>query len=80
MNNVFVYCEVEDGVVAEVSQELLTKGRSWPINSNANWKLSSSVKDWMASKIRYFPMVLMWCTLPTIYVWSLLRHHLTQRF
>ncbi|GET23600.1 electron transfer flavoprotein subunit alpha/FixB family protein [Prolixibacter denitrificans] len=28
MNNVFVYCEVEEGVVAEVSQELLTKGRS----------------------------------------------------
>ncbi|TKG88869.1 electron transfer flavoprotein subunit alpha/FixB family protein [Puteibacter caeruleilacunae] len=28
MNSVFVYCEIEDGVVAEVSQELLTKGRS----------------------------------------------------
>jgi len=28
MNNVFVYCEIEDGHVAEVSQELLTKGRS----------------------------------------------------
>ncbi|MDR2389230.1 MAG: electron transfer flavoprotein subunit alpha/FixB family protein [Tannerellaceae bacterium] len=28
MNNVYVYCEIEDGVVAEVSQELLTKGRS----------------------------------------------------
>ncbi len=28
MNNVFVYCETEDGQVAEVSQELLTKGRS----------------------------------------------------
>ena len=28
MNNIFVYCEIEDGVVAEVSQELLTKGRS----------------------------------------------------
>jgi electron transfer flavoprotein alpha subunit len=28
MNNIFVYCEVEDGIVAEVSQELLTKGRS----------------------------------------------------
>jgi electron transfer flavoprotein alpha subunit len=28
MNNVFVYCEVEEGVIAEVSQELLTKGRS----------------------------------------------------
>lgn len=28
MNNIFVYCEIEDGNVAEVSQELLTKGRS----------------------------------------------------
>ena len=28
MNNLFVYCEVEDGVVADVSLELLTKGRS----------------------------------------------------
>ncbi len=27
MNNVFVYCETEGSVVAEVSQELLTKGR-----------------------------------------------------
>ena len=28
MNNIFVYCEIEDGQVAEVSQELMTKGRS----------------------------------------------------
>lgn len=28
MNNVFVYCEIEEGQVAEVSLELLTKGRS----------------------------------------------------
>ncbi len=28
MNNIFVYCEVEEGVVSEVSLELLTKGRS----------------------------------------------------
>lgn len=28
MNNVIVYCEIEDGHVAEVSQELMTKGRS----------------------------------------------------
>ncbi len=28
MNSVFVYCEIEDGHVAEVSLELLTKGRS----------------------------------------------------
>jgi electron transfer flavoprotein alpha subunit len=27
MNNLFVYCEIEDGAVAEVSLELLTKGR-----------------------------------------------------
>ena len=27
MNNVFVYCEIEDGKVADVSLELLTKGR-----------------------------------------------------
>ncbi len=27
MNNIFVYCEVEEGVVSEVSLELLTKGR-----------------------------------------------------
>ncbi|WP_372776389.1 electron transfer flavoprotein subunit alpha/FixB family protein [Mangrovibacterium sp.] len=28
MNNIVVYCEIEDGQVAEVSQELMTKGRS----------------------------------------------------
>jgi len=28
MNNIFVYCEVEEGVVADVSLELLTKGRN----------------------------------------------------
>ncbi|MDR2292818.1 MAG: electron transfer flavoprotein subunit alpha/FixB family protein [Prevotellaceae bacterium] len=28
MNNLFVYCEIEDNVVADVSLELLTKGRS----------------------------------------------------
>ena len=28
MNNVFVYCEVEDGKAADVSLEILTKGRS----------------------------------------------------
>ena len=28
MNNLFVYCEIEDGKIADVSLELLTKGRS----------------------------------------------------
>lgn len=27
MNSVFVYCEIEDGIIADVSLELLTKGR-----------------------------------------------------
>ncbi len=28
MNNIFVFCEIDEGKVADVSQELLTKGRS----------------------------------------------------
>lgn len=28
MNNVFVYCEIEDGLIGDVSLELLTKGRT----------------------------------------------------
>ncbi|MDR1331393.1 MAG: electron transfer flavoprotein subunit alpha/FixB family protein [Tannerella sp.] len=28
MNNLFVYCEIEDGIVSDVSLELLTKGRT----------------------------------------------------
>ncbi len=28
MNNVFVYCEIEDGIIVDVSLELLTKGKS----------------------------------------------------
>ena len=28
MNNLYVYCEIEDGIVVDVSLELLTKGRS----------------------------------------------------
>jgi electron transfer flavoprotein alpha subunit len=27
VNNIFVYCEIEDGHVVDVSLELLTKGR-----------------------------------------------------
>jgi electron transfer flavoprotein alpha subunit len=34
MNSVFVYCEIEDGQVAEVSMELLTKGAP-PSSSSA---------------------------------------------
>ena len=37
MNNVFVYLEIEEGTVAEVSQELLTR-RTLPTNWVANSK------------------------------------------
>ena len=39
MNNIFVYCEIEDGQVAEVSQELLTKGRT--LANELNCKLEA---------------------------------------
>ncbi len=39
MNSVFVYCEIEDSQVAEVSQELLTKGRT--LANELNCKLEA---------------------------------------
>lgn len=41
MNDLFVYCETEDGVVADVSLELLTKGRA--LASQLNCKLEALV-------------------------------------
>ncbi|MCT4600242.1 MAG: electron transfer flavoprotein subunit alpha/FixB family protein [Marinifilaceae bacterium] len=41
MNNVFVYCEIEDGIIADVSLELLTKGRS--LANELNCKLEAVV-------------------------------------
>jgi electron transfer flavoprotein alpha subunit len=39
MNSVFVYCEIEEGQIAEVSQELLTKGRN--LANELNCKLEA---------------------------------------
>lgn len=41
MNNVFVYCEIEDGQIAEVSLEILSKGRS--LANDLNCKLEALV-------------------------------------
>lgn len=41
MNNIFVYCEMEEGQVAEVSLELLTKGRT--LANQLNCKLEAVV-------------------------------------
>jgi electron transfer flavoprotein alpha subunit len=52
MNSVFVYCEIEDGQVAEVSMELLTKGRALATELKCNleaiaigYKLDGIEKD-----------------------------------
>ncbi len=41
MNNLIVYCEIEDGIVADVSLELLTKGRG--LATKLNCKLEALV-------------------------------------
>ncbi|MCP9611252.1 electron transfer flavoprotein subunit alpha/FixB family protein [Coprobacter tertius] len=41
MNNLIVYCEIEDGIIADVSLELLTKGRS--LANKLNCKLEALV-------------------------------------
>lgn len=41
MNNLFVYCEIEDGIIADVSLELLTKGRT--LANQLNCKLEALV-------------------------------------
>jgi len=43
MNNLFVYCEIEDGKVADVSLELMTKGRS--LATQLGCKLEALVID-----------------------------------
>lgn len=41
MNNLIVYCEIEDGIIADVSLELLTKGRS--LANQLNCKLEALI-------------------------------------
>ena len=41
MNNLIVYCEIEDGIIADVSLELLTKGRT--VANKLNCKLEALV-------------------------------------
>ncbi|MFW5831492.1 MAG: electron transfer flavoprotein subunit alpha/FixB family protein, partial [Prolixibacteraceae bacterium] len=49
MNNVFVYCEIEDGQVAEVSQELLTKGKT--LANELNCKLEAIAVGYQLDEI-----------------------------
>ncbi len=48
MDNVFVYCEIEEGKIAEVSLELLSKGRSLATRQNCSLEavvIGSGLKD-----------------------------------
>ena len=53
MNNVFVYLEIEGTTVADVSLELLTKGRKLANSWAANWKLLPPETIWQALKNKY---------------------------
>jgi electron transfer flavoprotein alpha subunit len=49
MNNIFVYCEIEEGKIAEVSLELLTKGRT--LADKLNCKLEAVVIGYQLDEI-----------------------------
>jgi electron transfer flavoprotein alpha subunit len=51
----FVYCEIEDGHVADVSQELLTKGRSLANELKCKLEAIAIGYHWKALK-KYFPL------------------------
>ena len=56
MNNLFVYCEVENNTIAEVSQELLTKGRSLAnqLNCELEAVVAGSQLDGIENQIMYY--------------------------
>ena len=55
MNNVFVYLEIEGTTVADVSLELLTKGRKLAISWAVNWRQLLPATIWQALKNKYCP-------------------------
>ena len=69
MNSVFVYCEIEEGAVADVSLELLTKGRTLASKLGVKLEaiaLGSGLRMW---KNRYSPTVWMSYGKETTSVW-----------
>ena len=56
MNNLFVYREIEDGVIADVSLELLTKGCSLANQLHCKLEALVSVISSTMSQHKYLPM------------------------
>ena len=56
MNNLFVYCEIENNAIAEVSQELLTKGRSLAnqLNCELEAVVAGSQLDGIENQIMFY--------------------------
>ena len=55
MNNLFVYCEIEDGIIADVSLELLTKGRSLANQLNCKLEALVSGSNLQGVEKEFFP-------------------------
>lgn len=77
MNNIFVYCEIEDGIIGDVSLELLTKGRS--LANKLNCKLEAVVigSDLKGVESQVFPYgvdVLHVADSPKLYPYTSLPH------
>lgn len=77
MNNLFVYCEIEEGVVADVSLELLTKGRSLANQLNCQLEAvvaGSGLKDIEKQILPYGVDVLHVFDAPGLYPYTSLPH------
>ena len=55
MNNIFVYCEIEDKTIADVSSELLTKGRSLANQLNCDLEAVILGKDLNGIEKQLYP-------------------------
>ena len=78
MNNLFVYCEIEEGNVADVSLELLTKGRSLANQLNCQLEAvvaGSGLKD---IEKQILPYGVDNFTFSTVKAFTLIHHFLTQ--
>lgn len=74
MNNVFVYCELEGTVVAEVSLELLTKGRKLANQLGCQLEAVVAGTNLAGIENKYCPSALTVFTSSTLRACSLILH------
>ena len=74
MNNVFVYCELEGTVVAEVSLELLTKGRKLANQLDCQLEAIVAGTNLAGIENKYCPSVSTVCTSSMLRACSLILH------